>query len=411
MISDTFCVIPWVHLAIDTKGSYRLCCNQSYLDEDLNDGGYIDHLYYSYETSVEDAWNSDEYKNIRIKMLNGERIPPCRKCYREEAMGIKSARMVNNENYLSSLDELDPRGHCSTNKIKYVDVRLGNKCNLKCRMCSPHSSDQWISDERKTGVRHISNKVLNSLENMDWFSKDYFWDNLLSVMDNVTLLYFSGGEPALFGDEQSKLFKKCIEKGISKNIVLRYNTNLTIPLDRFFESWKEFKEVRINCSIDGFDKINDYIRYPSKWKQIESTLKSIYNYSQDPNYNISMIVMTTVQMYNIFGLIDLFEYLKQYKLFPLLNILNQPGHYNIRVLDQDKKEVVAKMLSRWFEKNKEWLNENDKSKFYYKFLGVIGYLLNKDQSHLYETFIDEARKLDHTRNQKIEDFVPEVIRN
>lgn len=409
MISKTFCVMPWVHLAVSTRGYFRLCCNQSFLPEDTERGGYLDR-HYIHKEPVQDAWNSDSYKRTRIKMIEGEEIAPCSRCYREEKMGIKSARMNYNRDYLPSLklSNIKSDGSCSLDSIKFIDVRLGNKCNLKCRMCNPYSSSNWISDERSTGVRKISEKDLQSLENIDWFENDFFWENLSSAMSNCDLIYFSGGEPGLFTEHQSKLFDKCIENKTASNIMLRYNTNLTIPLlSKFKKYWKHFRHIRINCSIDGVGKVNEYIRYPSKWDVIEKTLLSIYDSTQE-NLLFSMNPHTTVQMYNIFDLVNLFNYLKPLGLFPMLNILNQPAHYNIRVLNKNQKERVGNVLTDWYEENKNWLISHDRNGNYKKLPGMIKYIYEEDWSHLYPDFLREATLLDEIRNQKLEDYIPEL---
>lgn len=408
MISKTFCAIPWVHLAINTRGTFRLCCNQSYLSEDVKKGGYLE-SHYSDKETVEDMWNSDTYKDVRLKMLKGEKLGPCSKCYREEELGMRSARLIHTDEYFPGMDEIDPHGECSVDSIKYVDVRLGNRCNLKCRMCNAYSSDQWIGDERLTHARGISEEDLQQLEEMDWFEKDFFWDNLLSAMDNCEVLYFSGGEPTLFAEKQFNLFDKCIEKGIAKNILLRYNTNLTIPFNKFEKYWLQFRHMRINCSIDGVGKVNDYIRYPSTWRVVEKNFLSVYNKTQEKDSRVSMNVMTTVQMCNIFDLVNLFNYLKPFKLFPLLNILNQPGHYNIRVLNQEQKDKVGNEIMTWYEDNREWLIKHDRHlKTYEKLPKVVDYMHKEDWSHLYPDFAKETETLDKMRNQRVEDYVPEL---
>jgi len=408
MISKTFCVAPWVHLSINTAGSYRPCCCQSYLKEDKIDG-YIDNIYYIFETSIEDVWNSKEYKEFRLRMLNGERISTCSKCYREEEVGLRSLRNMLHKNYALNMDELDPTGFSSVNKIKYLDIKMGNKCNLKCRMCGPGGSNQWVPDERILNIRDVSKK-LDILENLDWCNSDLFWSNLFYVIDDVELLNFSGGEALLYADTIFKFYEECINRGISKNIVLKYITNLTVPLDKYLEYWKHFKEVRLDCSIDAHGKVNEYIRYPSKWKNIRKNLLLLHQYSKNEEYNIVVKVQTAVQMYNILNLIKLFEYLKEVNKFPCLNIVEQPEHYNIRVLDKKKKEIVSKKLIDWYEKNKQWLIENDEHSLYHRLPAMINYLLKEDLNHLYKDFLNETRILDRLRNQKLEDYIPELMR-
>ncbi len=406
-ISRTFCVAPWIHVAISTRGIFRPCCNISYMKEDyLNGGRFTDH--YVYKENIEDVWNSDTYKEFRKKMIRGEKLPNCSRCYREEESGIISARMSLNDTYLQSLGNVNLNGSCSLNSIKYIDVRLGNKCNLKCRMCNPYASDQWIADEHLIHIRRASEEDLVNLKKMDWFEQNLFWDNLSLIMGNCEILYFSGGEPTLFTERKYKLFDKCIENGIAKNITLRYNTNITVLPPKLIDYWKHFHKVRINCSIDGFDKVNDYIRYPSKWKLIDKNLRLLHEMQKKSLVKLS--VHATVQMYNIFGLVDLFDYLQQFDIFPFLNILNHPSKYNIRVLNKRQKDQVSSILNDWYNKNKEHLEKYDKERHHEKLLQVIKYMYREDWNHLYKDFQSEAYTLDKLRNQKLKDYIPELER-
>ena len=37
-------------------------------------------------------------------------------------------------------------GFCTRKKGVYVDLRLGNLCNSKCRMCNPGTLTQWVEE-------------------------------------------------------------------------------------------------------------------------------------------------------------------------------------------------------------------------------------------------------------------------
>ena len=405
MENKTFCVIPWVHVAISTSGSFRPCCTISYSKDDYKEGercGGFESTHYIYKEKIEDVWNSDTYRNFRKKMLNGERISACSRCYREESAGILSPRIKNNETFRLNIDELDKDGYCSLDKVKYIDIRLGNKCNIKCRMCNPYASDQWIQDERETHLRGTPETELIRLGQMDWYNNELFWDNVSALLDNCEIIYFSGGEPTLFEGKKYDLFDKCIEKDLAKNIILRYNTNITLLPKKLIEYWKHFKDVRVQCSIDGFGKVNEYIRYPTKWKTIEKNMKILNELKKESN--ILVHVYTAVQMYNAFDLTNLLDYLKQYNIFPFLNILNHPKHYNLKVLYKDQKEIVEERINLWYEKNKGFLKDSD------NLLDVVKYMNNDDWSHLYKDFLYEAKLLDEVRNQKLEEYIPELVR-
>jgi len=407
MENKTFCVIPWVHVAISTSGSFRPCCTVSYLKDDYKPGektGGFESFHYIYKEKIEDVWNSNTYRDFRKKMLRGEKISACSRCYREEAAGIASPRIRNNETFDLNINELDPEGFCSLDQIKYIDIRLGNKCNIKCRMCNPYTSDQWVSDERKTHLRGTPEEELIRLESMDWYNNELFWENISALLDTCEIMYFSGGEPTLFKGRKYKLFDECIDKGLAKNITLRYNTNATLLPKELIEYWKHFKKVRVQCSIDGFGKVNEYIRYPTKWKTIDRSMK-ILNELRETNQNMSVYVYTAVQMYNAFDLINLLDYLKQYEIFPFLNILNHPSYYNLKTLYKDQKEIVSDKINSWYEKNRKHFNQDCDD-----LLNVIKYMNKDDWSHLYKDFLYEAKLLDEVRDQKLEDYIPELVR-
>ena len=84
-------------------------------------------------------------KNVRKQMLNNEMPPSCMKCYKEEDAGHMSKRYWETEYWSRRVDMEEVIAETAEDgsippKIRYLDLRLGSKCNLKCIMCSPHDS-------------------------------------------------------------------------------------------------------------------------------------------------------------------------------------------------------------------------------------------------------------------------------
>ena len=75
--SETFCVLPWVHTATYTDGTALLCCVSS-----PNTGVNLNH------STINDAKNSDYFKEARLSLLNGEKFRGCSVCWREEEVGV-----------------------------------------------------------------------------------------------------------------------------------------------------------------------------------------------------------------------------------------------------------------------------------------------------------------------------------
>ena len=84
-MSKTYCVLPWVHMHVKPNKDVHLCSRKSIPLGNLNNA------------SPEQIFNSVEMQGIREKMLNGECVAGCEKCYHEEKInGGQSLRTFMN---------------------------------------------------------------------------------------------------------------------------------------------------------------------------------------------------------------------------------------------------------------------------------------------------------------------------
>lgn len=382
--------MPWNSIATNASGIYRVCCNSTPGKNTINDdAGKPMRIFQHTPTEV---WNSPTYKKIRTQMLAGERPEMCERCFKEEDSGIDSARVNWNkrwydENREYSVEE-DPN-------VQYVDLRLGNLCNLKCRMCNPYSSSQWV-DEWNSVVGKadlvpnfpITDEEAKRLSKLDWPTNLKTWDSLIEIADTIEEIYLTGGEPTL-AVEQYKLFDILIEKKLSKKIKLKYNTNLTNIPSKMIDYWSNFKRIQINASIDAYRDLNRYIRYPTAWSSVEKNIRQFASMS-----NVEVQLHCTVQTYNILNLHELFDWMIKYPTIKLyLNILNHPRSMNIRVLPKELKELAEQRLQPYLDLP--------------KVKQVIKYMNDKDDSQYLKEFFEYTLTLDELRNQDFFNLVPE----
>ena len=90
-------------------------------------------------------------------MNNGIVHEGCASCINVEKSGMHSYRqyfddIVRDEELEIDIDE--------PNKLYYADLRITNKCNLRCRMCVPQSSVLVAHDMKKIG-HNVSDEELN----------------------------------------------------------------------------------------------------------------------------------------------------------------------------------------------------------------------------------------------------------
>ena len=154
-----FCILPFIHLSTRTDGNMQICCHANSSSTENNrqpgvnrkDDGTIVNLK---QDRAEDYWNTDYMRSIRTDMLDNKTPRACLSCYKEEALGYRSKRLWENEEWEERIDVpavlkgVDNSGAMSYG-IHYVDMKLGNKCDLACVMCNPADSTQWIPDYNK----------------------------------------------------------------------------------------------------------------------------------------------------------------------------------------------------------------------------------------------------------------------
>ncbi|TMR61817.1 SPASM domain-containing protein, partial [Streptococcus pseudopneumoniae] len=150
-------------------GDVQLCCNtvpKSFKDEKGKSLNLRD-------KSLDDHWNSAEIKTIRKKLLDGERLSSCEHCYYVEKLGNRSCRQDANKTWLHDLDgnieiyktiyQSKKNNFVVSQKPKFLDIRLGNKCNLSCRMCWPDSSSLVKKEYKKINNMFKGKSDINAL--------------------------------------------------------------------------------------------------------------------------------------------------------------------------------------------------------------------------------------------------------
>jgi hypothetical protein len=415
-LNKTFCPLPWIHLATRPNGDVRVCCTANASGagvDDTKDAGLIKHqgqVVNLVRNTVEEVWNSDSMKQIRLQMLANQIPSSCTKCFEEEQSGITSKRQWETIQWDDKLDisaivdRTESDGSLPV-EIPYFDLRLGNMCQLKCIMCSPHDSSSWIKDWK---IQYPKYKTFELIQDQGWDkSYDYTWyqkgsflDTMKSQANNIKELYFAGGEPLLI-PEHYKILQFMIDSNAAQHCMLRYNSNgLELP-DMLLEMWTHFKEVRFNFSIDAIGDKNHYIRYPSKWNTIVQNLHKLDN---TPD-NVIVNIACAVQLLNILYLPELAQWkldqkFKKIHSHPLTNgevgthLVYFPSYLNIRVLPQELKELAASRIKQ-FTDNPRWL-------------GFIDYMMAEDWSHKLPSTIEYLETCDSTRMLNFRKMFPEL---
>lgn len=404
----TFCPLPWLHSYVGNQGTYQVCCigdefNNEIRDHDQKTISVLDgkdHL---------DVMNTPYMKAFRLQMLNGSLPTACTRCKLVEHLGGVSRRMQEidaNQDKITNLIQKTGIDGSISNDATHLDYRFGNTCNLQCRMCGPTASKKWIKDYRDLPPNLSRPEVMDSLE----FFQKCNWQNDLKLLEefdkklhNTERLHFAGGE-AFYVKNMERMLDICIEKDRAKHITISYNTNLTVLPESLLQKWKQFKEIRLLVSLDGFGALNDYIRYPSQFTTIDKNLKYIDQNHKE--FNISeVLIATTVQANNLLHLDKIFSYLQTFSFIipiPNLVMLLSPIYLSPRVLPKKlrllsflKLESLTKTLTKTTKPEHTYLLENlntikkdilsplpDAEKYYRQFIQLCDFYDTKKKLNL-----------------------------
>jgi len=428
--SDKFCPLPWIHLATRPNGDVRVCCTANASgagEDDDKTAGLVkkDGIAMNVrDHTIEEVWNSDHMRRTRLQMLNNKVPESCRKCFEEEAKGIKSKRNWETEVWNRRLDidsivsQTQFDGSLPVN-IPYFDLRLGNMCNLKCVMCSPHDSSSWIKDWKLQYPQYkdpllLKDQDWDSSYDYTWYKKGSFLDTMKNQAQHIKELYFAGGEPLMI-PEHYAILEFMVAEGHAKNCILRYNSNGTEISEKLIALWEQFKEVKFNFSLDAIGEQNDYIRYPSKFETIEKNLKLL----DETSDNITVNIACAVQALNIYRVTDLAEWKLAQKFKKInkapygagligLHLVYLPSHLNVRVLPKElKKEITIKLetFATSFQRDMEFaMNPYGRQRWF----GLVDYMNSEDWSHKLPAMKEYLKINDNTREQNLTDVFPEL---
>jgi hypothetical protein len=456
-ISKTFCILPWVHLSTRPDGQMRVCCtanasgvaatNAESLGSQIgilkDDEGRPSNLNVNDFVS---SWNSTYMRNVRKQMLAGEQPPSCTKCYKEEAAGHNSKRQWETAYWKDRVDlnkllaETTVDGEVPP-QVAYIDLRFGTKCQLACIMCSPHDSSGWIKEWQNIyptitnqNVRQVwqwENKGSTNGSSYNWHKNNpVFWQQFYEQIPHMKQLYFAGGE-SLIIDEHYKILEECIRRGYASEMEIRYNSNGVEWREDLFELWKHFKIVRFHYSVDNIFEMNDYIRYPSKWKRTEEVFHILDTQTSD---NVQITIACAVQALNIYYIPDFIKWkltqnFKKVNMWPLgagginYHFVYWPGYLNVKVLPAWFKEECAKKYEEfipwWIENWELSISEKDRGKVTKeqwlrasygvdRLRGLISFMKSEDWSIRLPETKDYLEKLDAYRGNNFYNTFPDM---
>ena len=386
----SFCVLPWISLEASPIGTVRPCCLAQH--EITDDHG----LKFDLATAdLEEIQHGKYMRDLREQFLSGQRPETCRRCWNEEDAGRTSKRMHTLVKLAPLLE--NQTWDVAAKPLQFLDLKLGNICNLKCRICGSWSSSTFAAEElaeipdrdhRRQSFHY------NMLRQGAWpRNSPVFWQKLETIMDDIRYIEFTGGEPFMI-QEHFDLLRRLVDRGVSRDIEIHYNTNGT----HFPEAesiWRNFQHVEIAFSIDDVGERFEYQRSGAGWDKVNQNIQSFRNL-RNRNSNISLQVCCTVNIFNVLYLSEVAAWIDQQQFdFVYWNMLHDAPEWNIQNLRWVAKRFIENHL-RWAHFSDQHRAEIDR---------ICEFMMAGGLRHTPDT-VKKILELDRRRDEKLDQVAP-----
>lgn len=388
--NNNFCAYPFMHTDIEVDGSARGCCKAVPLvapdGKELNIKNF----------TLEEIWNHPTYVDFRQHFLDNKKHPSCYQCW-SQPVPKRSHRVKESlrENIGADkiVKEFMETGSVSNPQIRYLEIRPGNVCNLKCRICSYEFSSSWSKDSYQLEdvvEPYKESDQFKQIAKCDWFDSDEIWENVAGL-EGLEYINFLGGEP-LMALKHIDFLEKLLKTVDPKKIKIGYNTNGTQKLtQRHLDILKKFDNVQFVISTDDIGKRMEYQRKGAVWKENEANIDLLIS------QGFTVVVDIAISIFNSYYCDEFFNFCKQ-------KGWRRPAKQNhwVRSLGLDHRSLMPAEKHFFREKLKQGTHPDTK-----RVLEDLDSADIFDTTHYFSRW-KKIKKLDGIRGEKFEETFPEL---
>jgi len=361
------CLIPWISLWPTPDGNVFPCCAST------NQISNIGHLK---ESSLYEISQSEQMNSLRKKFMSGDLDSEvCASCIKREDIQGYSMRMMIDKNFSHLSNELVSQtkssGEFKNFKLRFLDFVWSNKCNFKCSHCKPKFSSSLASDK---SLNQFYNYSTNNLVDISQVSTNTL-PEVLSLIDEVELIHFNGGEPFII-DQHFEILDHLIKlKKTDARLWFHTNgSNINYKKSKILYYLKKFPNCNISVSHDGFGKVGEFVRFgydDSKFLKNFRELKKVCKY---------VYPSLCIHALNIFHIPDLIDWYQNEGLIsdqlnPSINVVTAPDYINFNIHDNETKLLAREKFKKWYNhpgnKSNQYI-KNKLNKIYESLSGDIG---------------------------------------
>lgn len=377
---NNFCVLPFIHMAIEANGDIRPCCMGDEFDLNIRN------------KTIQQVYNDPKRLEFVDSFRRNEQHPACHKCWKDpEIRANFSTSPHAREITKQAMNGITPK-----HELRWLEIKPGNRCNLKCRICGVHNSSSWTKDTaaiEEPEVKYKNSEAFKYTQSCDWIDDPEFWNDL-NQLESIEYLHFMGGEPFMV-PEHFQLIERLVNDPTidTSNITIGYNTNGTyFPTKENFELYNNFKQVNFALSIDDIDERFNYQRKLANWEEVKNNIKNFQKLNKDQYF---VHLDPTISIYNIFYLNEItkaFNDLGYHNFIKQRHFVNN-GYNAIHILPQHIKSVIVEKYKNtdniWIKRAVDYMNSQP------------------TDNNLWEVFKKNTTKLDSLRKENFQNTFKE----
>jgi len=379
------CILPFVEIHNHGIGGLNLC------------GRSMNHPVIEKEkfSDILEAWvEGKNINNIRKSMLCGQRVDHCKQCHFYEDKNVRDQRWNYSFDWIARLQIKNINDLTKIKNPLHYNLRLSNKCNLMCKMCNSDYShllekesktiqDPELKEFLKEKVHHYN----ANFENID--------------LNKVLSIYITGGEPT-FNPLTYDFLQKCIDNK-KTNLIINIQTNAAKITPKFFSLTKYFKNLTMNCSVDGVGKINEYQRW---LLNSDVQTKNILEFYKQGHH---IHIIHVVSIYNISTIGDTMHYFDN--MFPFASVQLQWAGFKGDILNpynHTNKTMIVKSLQKAKQAKCYWHNESGTTEIINNLFSFYNDSTSKPNLKKLQKFFWYNDHLDLMRGSKLIEYIPDL---
>ena len=399
-----YCPALWKEVYVNTHGKTAPCCvwqDSNWLSKDATSPNAV---------IGENLQNDDYFKKQRQTVLDNKIPKGCNYCVKQEQIGIKSQR----KHLIDRLGPLDENTLNSTtvsnDDIEYLDIRPGNTCNYMCNFCSPFASHligkEWqrSDDAGETNFFNKGSKYKSVKKNLlpSGSQIKLHFDDSFSKYKNLKFVHVAGGEPFFMENTFTQILDSIENK---KNVVLRVVTNVSLYNENIMQRISEFKEVRMQLSVDAVGRHIEISRWKSNWENIQNNLKKYIEFRNN-HKNFDMMFVPAISVYTIHSLPDLLKFGAENKINADVLFIQDPVHQKVNLLPDNELRAIKEKIIQKFLGNEI----SEKSCNYKDIIQQFNHYIenNKVEKNIINQFWDWQKYWEKNRNYSLKEELPEL---